>query len=99
MSQVLCALGWLHNIFHCPRRFRLNGNLLPVRQRGIPAMLKISQASEEQAGGKHGDLLEYCASTARELLTATREIAVLHGDIHHGNVLDFGPSQAETCFA
>ena len=29
----------------------LNGNLLPVRQRGIPAMLKISQVVEEQAGG------------------------------------------------
>eukprot|EP01030_Chromulinospumella_sphaerica_P011081 gene11081-10882_t len=27
-----------------------NGNLLPVRQRGIPAMLKISQVAEEQAG-------------------------------------------------
>lgn len=30
----------------------LNGNLLPVRQHGIPAMLKISQVAEEQAGGQ-----------------------------------------------
>ena len=152
----------------------LNGNLLPVRQHGIPAMLKISQVAEEQAGGLlmawwdgkgaapvlahddqallmlraqgpaslarmassgwddeatrilcmvaaqlhapvakptpplvpleqwfvalwdtaaiHGGILEHCARTARELLAAPREITVLHGDIHHGNVLDFGPS-------
>ena len=28
----------------------LNGNLLPVRHHGMPAMLKISQEPEEQAG-------------------------------------------------
>ncbi|MDD2047518.1 aminoglycoside phosphotransferase family protein [Pseudomonas putida] len=28
----------------------LNGNLLPIRQHGIPAMLKISQEPEEQVG-------------------------------------------------
>ncbi len=152
----------------------LNGNLLPARQHGIPAMLKISQVAEEQAGGQlmawwdgqgaapvlahddkallmvrahgpaslmqmvsdgrddeatrilcavaaqlhapvakpfpalvpleqwfealwdaaamHGGILEHCARTARELLAAPRDITVLHGDIHHGNVLDFGPS-------
>lgn len=152
----------------------LNGNLLPVRQHGTPAMLKISQVAEEQAGGQlmawwdgqgaapvlahddkallmvraqgpaslmqmvsagrddeatrilcavaaqlhapaakpiptlvpleqwfealwdaaamHGGILELCARTARELLAEPRDITVLHGDIHHGNVLDFGPS-------
>lgn len=33
----------------------------------------------------------HCARTARELLATPREVTVLHGDIHHGNVLDFGP--------
>ena len=152
----------------------LNGHLLPVRQRGIPAMLKISHTAEEQAGGLlmawwdgkgaapvlahdgeallmvraqgpgslvqmtrsgrddeatrilcavaaqlhapvtrpipalvpleqgfaalwdaaalHGGILEHCARTARELLAAPRDVTVLHGDIHHGNVLDFGRS-------
>lgn len=28
----------------------LNGHLIPVRQRGMPAMLKVSQGPEEQAG-------------------------------------------------
>lgn len=152
----------------------LNGNLLPVRQHGIPAMLKISQEPEEQAGNllmawwegegaapvlaheggallmkraqgsasltqmvdagrddeathilcavaarlhaprakpmpelvpleqwfeglwragaDHGGILEHSAKTARELLATPRDVVVLHGDIHHGNVLDFGQS-------
>lgn len=41
---------------------------------------------------KHGGVLEHCASTARALLATPREPVVLHGDIHHGNVLDFGPA-------
>ncbi|NMY30791.1 APH(6) family putative aminoglycoside O-phosphotransferase [Pseudomonas sp. WS 5412] len=151
-----------------------NGNLLPVRQRGIPAMLKISQVAEEQAGSllmawwdgegaapvlaqdteallmaralgpaslvqmvnggrdeeatrilcgvvarlhaprakpipalvplaqrfealesgaaRHCGILAQCASTARELLAAPQDVVVLHGDIHHGNVLDFAAS-------
>ena len=150
----------------------LNGNLLPVRQGNVPAMLKISQEPEEQAGSQlmawwagdgaapvlahegeallmkraqgsatliqmvnsgrddeairilcavvarlhtprpkpipelvplvqwfesllsaaatHCGILEHCARAARELLAAPRDVAVLHGDIHHGNVLDFG---------
>ena len=152
----------------------LNGNLLPVRQHGRPAMLKISQEPEEQAGNflmawwegegaapvlaheggallmqraqgsasltllvndgrddeatrilcavaarlhaprakpipelvpleqwfeglwsaaaAHGGILEHSAETARELLATPRDVVVLHGDIHHANVLDFGPS-------
>ncbi len=30
------------------------------------------------------------AETARYLLATSREIVILHGDIHHGNILDFG---------
>ncbi|ATP45495.1 APH(6) family putative aminoglycoside O-phosphotransferase [Pseudomonas putida] len=150
----------------------LNGNLLPVRQGNVPAMLKVSQEPEEQAGSQlmawwdgdgaapvlahqgeallmkraqgpatliqmvnsgrddeairilcavvarlhtprskpipelvplgqwfesllsaaatHYGILEHCAGAARELLAAPLDVAVLHGDIHHGNVLDFG---------
>ena len=35
-------------------------------------------------------LLARSAATARELLAAPRDIVVLHGDLHHDNVLDFG---------
>lgn len=31
-----------------------------------------------------------CAVTARELLASERDVVPLHGDIHHGNILDFG---------
>jgi streptomycin 6-kinase len=31
------------------------------------------------------------AATARELLAKPSEVVILHGDIHRGNVLDFGP--------
>jgi streptomycin 6-kinase len=40
---------------------------------------------------RHRSLLEEAAATAKELLADQRDVVVLHGDIHHGNVLDFGP--------
>lgn len=36
-------------------------------------------------------LLSRAAEVARGLLGDQQEIVVLHGDLHHGNVLDFGP--------
>ncbi|HYG44770.1 MAG TPA: aminoglycoside phosphotransferase family protein [Bordetella sp.] len=42
------------------------------------------------AAAGQGGLLGQCARTARDLLAAPRQVGVLHGDIHHGNVLDFG---------
>ncbi len=43
----------------------------------------------EPAAASHG-VLARCAESARTLLTEPREVVVLHGDLHHGNVLDFG---------
>ena len=40
---------------------------------------------------RHGSLLADAAATAKDLLADQRDVVVLHGDIHHGNVLDFGP--------
>ncbi|WP_370628309.1 aminoglycoside phosphotransferase family protein [Bordetella sp. BOR01] len=42
------------------------------------------------AAAGQGGLLGRCARTARGLLAMPRQVGVLHGDIHHGNVLDFG---------
>ena len=39
---------------------------------------------------QEGGLMAECAAVADELLREQREIVVLHGDAHHGNVLDFG---------
>jgi streptomycin 6-kinase len=44
----------------------------------------------EPAAAAHGGILARAAAAARELLADPREVVVLHGDLHHGNVLDFG---------
>jgi streptomycin 6-kinase len=38
----------------------------------------------------HGGFLARSAAAAKELLGAPRDVCVLHGDIHHYNILDFG---------
>ncbi len=43
------------------------------------------------AAESHGGLLARCAGTARDLLGSPQDVVALHGDLHHGNVLDFGP--------
>jgi streptomycin 6-kinase len=45
----------------------------------------------DPAAERHGGVLRQSAETARELLADQHDIVVLHGDIHHGNILDFGP--------
>lgn len=45
----------------------------------------------EPSAAHHGGVLREAAAAARELLAEPREVTILHGDIHHGNVLDFGP--------
>lgn len=45
----------------------------------------------EPAAAGHGGILVRSAEAARALLAEPREVAVLHGDLHHDNVLDFGP--------
>ena len=44
----------------------------------------------EPASAAHGGILVRAAEAARELLSDPRDVVVLHGDLHHGNVLDFG---------
>lgn len=40
---------------------------------------------------RYGGILRLSDVIARELLTEPRDLVPLHGDIHHGNILDFGP--------
>lgn len=44
-----------------------------------------------QAAANHGGILVQAATTVRELLATPQDVCVLHGDLHHGNVLNFGP--------
>ena len=45
----------------------------------------------ETTAATHGGLLVRSVEAARALLADPREVGVLHGDVHHENVLDFGP--------
>jgi streptomycin 6-kinase len=42
------------------------------------------------AADAHGGILRVAATTASVLLAAPRDVVILHGDMHHGNVLRFG---------
>lgn len=42
------------------------------------------------AAEQHGGVLATAAATARTLLDEPRDIRLLHGDLHHGNILDGG---------
>lgn len=57
-----------------------------------PSLLPLKQwfAALGRVAATQGDLLAKAAGVARELLRAPSERGPLHGDLHHGNVLDFG---------
>jgi streptomycin 6-kinase len=60
--------------------------------RPLPGLAPLSHWFRElqPAAATHGGILVRCAETAQALLAEPRDIGVLHGDLHHGNVLDFG---------
>ena len=78
-TRVLCgAVAPLH-----ARRDRPSpGVLVP-----LPRWFRELEPSVDRFGG----VLRRAAATARALLADPRDVAPLHGDLHHGNVLDFGP--------
>jgi len=63
------------------------------RNRPSPKLVPLSDwfATLWPAAEQYGKLLAHAADLARGLLESEQDITVLHGDIHHGNVLDFGP--------
>lgn len=76
-SRIICAVAArLHNPRDKPR----------------PALVPLAQWFRplEVAAAQRGGLLAVAAASARELLAEPREVVVLHGDIHHQNILDFG---------
>ena len=74
--QILCAVA---ERLHAPR------------PGPPPELMPLPRLFQElaPAAATHGGILARCAETAQALLAQPREIAVLHGDLHHGNVLDF----------
>lgn len=63
----------------------------PAAPPAMLAPLPVWFRQLEPAAHAHGGVLIKSAGAARRLLAAPRDAVVLHGDIHHDNVLDFGP--------
>jgi streptomycin 6-kinase len=61
--------------------------------RPLPELVPLSVwfRDLEPAAESHGGILTRSLAEARLLLAEPREEGVLHGDIHHENILDFGP--------
>lgn len=65
---------------HAPRASPFSGTCAPTRW--FDALASVAQSES--------GVLRLASTTAQDLLSAPQDIAVLHGDIHHGNILDFG---------
>jgi streptomycin 6-kinase len=60
----------------------------PLPESLVPMAVWFRQL--ETAAARHGGILTKSAAAARELLASPQEIVALHGDVHHGNILDGG---------
>lgn len=58
----------------------------------IPQLIPLAQCFRSLAlvAGTHGGIFQQLSAIAGSLLASPQEVAVLHGDLHHGNVLDAG---------
>jgi streptomycin 6-kinase len=63
------------------------------RGRPLPELvpLPVWFRALDPAASAEGGVFVRCAAVARRLLAEPGEPVVLHGDLHHDNVLDFGP--------
>ncbi|MFC6101011.1 aminoglycoside phosphotransferase family protein [Olivibacter domesticus] len=73
-SKIICTVA---KKLHQPRRKELL-ELIP---------LEVWFKELFPAARRHGGVLEVCSLTARELLDQQEQVTVLHGDLHHKNVL------------
>jgi streptomycin 6-kinase len=78
-TRILCAAA---AALHAPRPTPPPKSLVP---------LPIWFRALAPAAARHGGVLLEADACARALLASPRDAVVLHGDIHHDNVLDGGP--------
>ncbi len=70
---------------------RTAARLHAPRQKPLPDPIPLTrwfrelESTADKAGGTFAD----CSTVANALLSDPREVTILHGDIHHGNILDF----------
>ena len=77
-SRILCQVAAR---LHAPRLQPVPPGLMTLERWFEPLLL---------AAPVHGGVFARAAEIAANLLAAPQEVGVLHGDIHHGNVLDAG---------
>ncbi len=77
-SEIICAVA---------------AKLHARRPQPPPELISLRRWFEELEGAAHrfGGILRKSLETSRELLENPQDTVVLHGDIHHGNILDAGP--------
>lgn len=75
--QIICAVA---SKLHAPR----------LEQ--PPALISLSKwfRGLEASAAAHGGIFAIAEATARELLASPQDVRVLHGDVHHHNILYFG---------
>ena len=58
-------------------------------KRPLPALIHLADWFSDlwPAANKYGSVFDECARIAKDLLNSPQEIVVLHGDLHHENVL------------
>ncbi|KQW71329.1 hypothetical protein ASE17_00015 [Phenylobacterium sp. Root77] len=69
-------------VLHAPRSTPPPASLIP---------LDVWFAALGPGASRHGGVLVKAHETAQALLATPREVVPLHGDVHHANILDFGP--------
>lgn len=73
-SLIICeTIAGLHAPRHAP----------------APELIPLSDWFRPLLAARSGGIIERCADTARKLLAEPRDVVPLHGDVHHGNILDF----------
>jgi streptomycin 6-kinase len=62
------------------------------REKPLPEVIGLREWFRDlaPAAARYGDLFPRCLETAEALLASEHDQRVLHGDIHHDNILDFG---------
>jgi len=76
--RILCAVG---DRLHAPKARPLPDSLIPLA-RWFRALAP--------AAATHGGILDVSLAHAQALLAEPQEVGLLHGDLHHENVLDGG---------
>ncbi len=76
-SRIMCEVA---SRLHAPR---------PGQPPVLTGLSRRFQALEARAA--QGGIFASAAATAKDLLASPQDARVLHGDIHHNNILDFGP--------